>query len=77
LQIEGVASELVHDESAQEKIDTLMNVLSTHIPGYVPLAKMDGIPTLMWIQPKTVRWNDFSKPVIGNENLMIEIPLAA
>lgn len=76
LQIEGVASEIVNDESKQDRIDALMNVLATHVPGYVPVAKLDGELALMWIQPKWIRWNDFSKSAVGSGNLMTEIPVS-
>lgn len=75
LQIEGVASEVVHDDAKQVHATELMNVLATHVPGYVPVGKMDGELALMWIQPKVVRWSDFSKPAVGIENLQTEIPV--
>lgn len=75
LQIEGVASEVLSDDTKEARISELMNILAQHVPGYVPLAKMDGEMTLMWLQPKWIRWADFSKPQIGNANMFTEIPV--
>ena len=75
LQIEGVASELESEEDKNAHVPDLLNVLATVTPGFVPAGKMDGELTVMWLQPKWIRWADFSKPAIGNENLFVEIPL--
>ena len=75
LQIEGVASEITNDSDKSVHVQALMRVMSQHIPGYVPLAKMDGSMTLMWIQPKWIRWGDFSTETIGNENVFTNISI--
>lgn len=75
LQIEGVASEIVNDESAQSRIDELMNVLATHVPGYVPVAK-NGRRSRAHVDSAQVdSLERFSTSAIGNDNLLIEIPV--
>ncbi len=76
LQIEGTGSELTSTEDRDKHIPDLMNILAAQRPGFVPAGKMDGELTVMWIQPKWIRWADFSKPVIGNDNLFVDIPLS-
>ncbi len=76
LQIEGVASEVTSSEEQNMRVPELMNILSAQRPGMVPAGKMDGELALMWVQPKWIRWGDFSKPGIGNDNLFFDIPLA-
>lgn len=75
LQIEGVASEITSEEERAAHAPALMEILSQKAPGYVPVGKMDGTMTLMWLQPKWIRWADFSTEAVGNENLFTEIPL--
>lgn len=73
LQIEGAASELTSKEDQDKHVPDLMNVLASQSPGLVPAGKMDGELVIMWLQPKWIRWADFSKPAIGNENLFVDI----
>lgn len=76
LQIEGMVSELTSVEDQNKHVPDLMNVLAAQSPGLVPAGKMDGELAVMWLQPKWIRWADFSKPAIGNENLFVDIPVA-
>ena len=75
LQIEGVASELHTDEEKNLHGPDLMRTLMENNPVYIPLAKMDSEVVMMWIQPKWVRWGDFSAPGLGNKQVFTEIPL--
>lgn len=75
LQMEGVASELTGKEDQDNHVPDLMQLLSNQTPAVVPMGKMDGEIVVMWLQPKWVRWADFSKNVIGNEKLFVDIPL--
>jgi hypothetical protein len=36
---------------------------------------MDSEVVLMWLQPKWIRWGDFSTMAVGNKNLFTEIPV--
>lgn len=76
LQIEGVASELTSKEDQDAHVPDLMNVLSQQTAGFVPAGKMDGDLAVMWLQPKWIRWGDFSKEAIGNDNLFFDIPVS-
>jgi general stress protein 26 len=76
LQIEGVISELESEEDKARCTPQLMNVLEKQTPGIVPAGKMDGELAIMWLQPKWIRWADFSVSAIGDKNLFVEIPVA-
>ncbi len=75
LQIEGLASELESTEDREKHIPDLMNVLSQQTSRFVPAGKLDGELSVLWIRPTWIRWADFSKKEIGNENLLVEIPV--
>ncbi|MBP9757657.1 MAG: pyridoxamine 5'-phosphate oxidase family protein [Candidatus Pacebacteria bacterium] len=75
LQLSGVASELVSSEDQNAHVTDLMNVLAAQRVGLLPAGKMDGELAVMWFQPRSIRWADFTKPAIGNENLFFEIPV--
>jgi nitroimidazol reductase NimA-like FMN-containing flavoprotein (pyridoxamine 5'-phosphate oxidase superfamily) len=75
LQIEGVASELRGEEDKAAHIADLMKKLAETNQLYVPIAKMESEVVLMWLEPKWIRWGDFSVPGIRNENLFTEIPM--
>ncbi len=76
LQIEGVASEIQDKGEITQRAPELMKTLEENNPQYIPLAKMDSTVVLMWIQPKWVRWGDFSAAGGGNASVFTEIPLA-
>ena len=76
LQIEGIAAELRNDVDKAAKIPELMKALEKTNQMYIPIAKMDAEPVVMWLQPKWVRWGDFSAPGIGNANLFADIPVS-
>ena len=75
LQIEGIAVELTGQEDKNEHVPALMEMLSKNNPSFLPIAKMDSEVVVMWIEPKWVRWGDFSVEAIGNEHMFTEIPL--
>jgi len=75
LQIEGVAAELRHEEEKAAHVPDLMRTLMANNPVYIPIAKMDSEVVIMWLQPKWVRWGDFSAPGLGDEQVFTEIPL--
>lgn len=74
LQIEGVAIELRHEEEKAAHVPDLMRTLMANNPVYIPIAKMDSEVVIMWLQPKWIRWGDFSAPGLGNEQVFTEIP---
>jgi general stress protein 26 len=76
LQIEGVAAEMMSNEDKKAHVPDIMEMLSKNNPSYLPIAKMDSEVVLMWIEPKWIRWADFSVPAIGNENVFTDIPLS-
>ena len=75
LQIEGLVTELTSDSDRDAHIPDLMNILANVSFGMVPAAKMDGDLTVMHLKPTWIRWGDFSKTAIGNENLFFDIPV--
>lgn len=75
LQIEGMGSELESAEDQQKHVPDLLQILMAQTPGFAPVGKMDGNLAVMWLQPKWIRWADFSKLGIGNENMFVEIPV--
>ncbi len=75
LQIEGVASEVQNDAEKSAHVPELMKTLMDNNPYYEPLAKMDSAVVLMWLEPKWIRWGDFSAPGASNEAVFTEIPL--
>ena len=77
LQIEGVAVELTNDDEKRPHVAELMDTLSNNNPLYIPIAKMDSEVVIMWIQPKWIRWADFSTHGIGNDAMFTEIPVTA
>ena len=76
LQIEGIAVELTGQEDKNEHVPALMEMLSKNNPSFLPIAKMDSEVVVMWIEPKWVRWGDFSVEAIGNEHMFNEISLS-
>ena len=75
LQIEGVASQIPEGDEKTSHIEELFETLKKTNPLYLPLAKMDSSVGIMWIQPKWIRWADFSTPGLGNENMFTEITI--
>ncbi len=75
LQIEGVVSEVQTDDEMAKHIPTLMNAIGENNPYYIPIAKMDAAVAFMWLQPKWIRWGDFSAPGLGNDTVFTDIPL--
>ena len=73
LQIEGVAVELRTEEEKKTHGPDLMKVLMENNPMYIPIATMDSEVVLMWLQPKWIRWGDFSAPGLGNDAVFTEI----
>lgn len=76
LQIEGMASELESKEDQDAHLPDLMQVLSEQKPGLAPAGKMDGELAIMWLRPTWIRWGDFSKTGIGNDNLFFDIAVS-
>lgn len=76
LQIEGVAAELSHEEEKRAHISDLVKVLTSNSQYYAPITKLDPSEVVMiWVQPKWVRWADFSSVESGTEKVLVEIPL--
>jgi nitroimidazol reductase NimA-like FMN-containing flavoprotein (pyridoxamine 5'-phosphate oxidase superfamily) len=76
LQIEGPISEVRPGDEARHQVAELMKVLTSNSTYYAPITKLDPADTvLMWIQPKWIRWADYSSPLSGNKNIFTEIPV--
>jgi len=75
LQIEGIVTELVGDGDKAEHVQQIMEMLMKTNQRFIPIAKMDADNVVMWLEPKWIRWGDFSAPGIGNENLFADIPV--
>ncbi len=75
IQIEGVCTELRSKEDQDKHVPDLLDTLMKNNPQYVPIAKMDDDVVIMWIQPKWIRWGDFSQPALGNAAAFVEIPV--
>lgn len=76
LQLEGVASALQHPEDIGAHAADLMQVLTSNSRYYAPLTKLDNDATaIVWIQPKTVRWADYTVAAHGTDAVIIDIPL--
>jgi len=76
LQIEGIAEELRSTEEQAAHVPDLLHKLTETNQRAIPIAKMDAEVVVMWIQPKWVRWGDFTVPALGNDQLFTEISLA-
>ncbi len=76
LQIEGVASEVSEGDEMAQRIPDLMKTLEENNPHYIPIAKMDSKVVLMWLEPKWIRWADFSAGGAGNDAVFTEIPVS-
>lgn len=76
IQIEGVASALQHSEEIGAHAADLMKALTSNSRYYAPITKLDNDATaIIWIQPKSVRWADYTTNESGTENVMHDIPL--
>jgi nitroimidazol reductase NimA-like FMN-containing flavoprotein (pyridoxamine 5'-phosphate oxidase superfamily) len=78
IQIEGVAEEILHEREKNEQAAKLIDLLMEHSKRYyAPLIKMDRSEiVLTWIQPKWIRWADYSAmDKTGTENVWTEIPI--
>lgn len=76
IQIEGVASALQHPEEIGAHGMDLMKALTSNSRYYAPITKLDNDATaIIWIQPKSVRWADYTTNASGTENVIIDIPL--
>lgn len=75
LQLEGVATALQHPEDIGAHAGDLLKVLTSNSTYYAPLTKLDNDATaIVWIQPKWIRWADYTSPATGSKNVLIEIP---
>lgn len=76
IQIAGVASVLQHAEDIGAHAADLMKALTSNSRYYAPLTKLDNDPTaIIWIQPKSIRWADYTTNASGTENVIIDIPV--
>ncbi|MBM3261382.1 hypothetical protein FJY93_03100 [Candidatus Kaiserbacteria bacterium] len=77
LQIEGSISEVRRPEGLEEREAQLIDILTSNGTYYAPITKLDPSDTvLMWLQPKWIRWADYTSPLNGNKNIFTEIPVA-
>ncbi|MBI2030105.1 pyridoxamine 5'-phosphate oxidase family protein [Candidatus Kaiserbacteria bacterium] len=75
LQIEGPLSEVHRKEDAENPAAKLIDVLTSNGTYYAPITKLDPADTvLMWLQPKWIRWADYTSPLNGDKNIFTEIP---
>lgn len=76
VQLEGVAQEIQYEEEKTKKVSDLVGVLMGASKFYPPITKLDKAEiVLYWIQPKWVRWADYTMVADGSENVWKEIPL--
>lgn len=77
IQIEGVASVLQHPDDIGTHAADLMRALTSNSRYYAPLTKLDNDATaVVWIQPKRIRWADYTTAASGTESVIIDIPPA-
>jgi len=77
LQIEGMASEMQHEDDLSAHVADLVKVLTSNSTYYAPITKLDpSTVVLMHIKPTWIRWADYTSPVNGSKNVFTEIPLA-
>ena len=75
VQIEGPLTEMRHSDEVRSQIASLMEILTSNATYYAPITKLDPADTvLMWLQPKWIRWADYTTPLNGDKNIFIEIP---
>lgn len=76
VQLEGVASVLQHPEEIGEHAEALMKALTSNSRYYAPLTKLDNDETaIVWIQPKWIRWADYTSQEHGSKAVLKEITL--
>lgn len=76
IQLEGVASVLQHPEEIGARAEELMKVLTSNSRYYAPLTQLDNDDTvIVWIQPKWVRWADYTSQEHGSKAVLKEITL--
>lgn len=76
LQMEGVVVEMRNDQDKMAHVADLVKVLTSNSVYYAPITQLDPSETvLMWIQPKWVRWADYTSPESGSKNVLTEIPV--
>lgn len=76
LQIEGPISEIHRQEDLDNHASDLIDVLTSNGTYYAPITKLDPADTvLMWLQPKWIRWADYTSPLGGDKNIFTEIPV--
>jgi nitroimidazol reductase NimA-like FMN-containing flavoprotein (pyridoxamine 5'-phosphate oxidase superfamily) len=75
IQVEGVAEEIQDDAEKQKQSAGVIDVLMQHSTRYyAPLTKLDRSEMiLMWIQPKWIRWADYSGEATGSEHVWTEV----
>lgn len=76
VQIEGIAEEIQYQETKDEKMAKLAEVLMGASTYFAPVTKLDPANIiLVWIQPKWIRWADYATAMHGTDNVWKEIPL--
>lgn len=76
VQLEGIAEEIHYQDTKDEKMTQLAEVLMSASTYFAPVTKLDPASIiLVWIQPKWVRWADYATAVHGTENVWKEIQL--
>jgi len=76
LQIEGPLTEIRRREDADNHASDLIDALTSTGSYYAPITKLDPADTvLMWLQPKWIRWADYTSPLNGDKNIFTEIPV--
>lgn len=75
LQMEGVAEEIQYEDEKNAKLTDLVGVLMANSKFYFPpLTQLDKAEVvLIWIEPKKVKWSDFSTTAHGTDHVSFEI----
>lgn len=77
VQLEGIAEEIQYEQEKEQKVSDLVGVLMGASKFYPPLTKLDKAEiVLYWIQPKWIRWADYTMVADGSEKVWKEIQLS-
>lgn len=78
LQIEGMAMDIMLDQTFAEKKEEIMKVLNSNPNFHAPMTKMDPAEMIVvWVRPTWIRWSDYAFEESGNQHVFKEIPISS
>jgi general stress protein 26 len=78
LQIEGTAMDISASPEGKGKAEDIFRVLNANQYFYAPVAKLDpAVSSIVWIQPKWIRWADYAFGPDGTNRVLKEIEIKA